>query len=98
MKYRPRIYYSEAQKATMWERWRRRESRHDIAQLFERGHSSVQRILSEAGGIRPRQRVRSRVACRCRNPLAQMCSPDVSRDPPTRLRRQSGPREQTRRT
>ena len=62
MKYRPRINYSEAQRATMWERWQRGESLHDIARLFDRGHSSVQRILSEAGGIRPRQRVRSRLA------------------------------------
>jgi IS30 family transposase len=62
MKYRPRIYYSESQKAVMWDRWQRGESLHDIAQLFDRGHSSVQRILSEAGGIRPRQRVRSRLA------------------------------------
>jgi len=31
MKQRPRIYYSEAQKAIMWDRWRRGESLHDIA-------------------------------------------------------------------
>jgi IS30 family transposase len=62
MKQRPRIYYSEAQKAMMWDRWRRGESLHDIAQLFDRGHSSIQRILSETGGIRPAQRVRSRWA------------------------------------
>ena len=62
MKYRPRIYYSEGQKAMMWDRRQRGESLHDIARLFDRGHSSVQRILSEAGGIRPRQRVRARLA------------------------------------
>ena len=62
MKQRPRIYYSEAQKAMMWDRWRRGESLHDIAQLFDRGHSSIQRILSETGGIRPAQRARSRWA------------------------------------
>jgi IS30 family transposase len=62
MKQRPRIYYSEAQKAMMWDRWRRGESLHDIAELFDRGHSSIQRILSETGGIRPAQRVRSRCA------------------------------------
>ena len=33
MKYRKRIYYSEAQKALMWERWRRGDSLHDIARL-----------------------------------------------------------------
>jgi len=37
---------------------------HVIARLFDRGHSSVQRILSETGGIRPRQRSRSRLALR----------------------------------
>ena len=36
MKQRPRIYYSEAQKAIMWDRWRRGETLHHIAQLFER--------------------------------------------------------------
>ena len=62
MKQRPRIYYSDAQKAIMWDRWRRGESLHDIAQLFDRGHSSIQRILSETGGIRPPARLRSRLA------------------------------------
>lgn len=62
MKQRPRIYYSEGQKALMWDRWERGESLHDIARLFDRGHSSVQRILSEAGGIRPPPRVRAGLA------------------------------------
>jgi IS30 family transposase len=59
MKQRPKIYYSEAQKAIMWDRWRRGESLHDIAQLFDRGHSSIQGILSESGGIRPPRQTRS---------------------------------------
>jgi IS30 family transposase len=62
MKQRPRIYYSEAQKALMWERWRRGDSLHTIARLFDRNHSSIQGILSQTGGIRPPQRVRSRRA------------------------------------
>ena len=37
---------------------------HAIAGLFDRGHSSVQGILSETGGIRPPQRRRSRIALR----------------------------------
>ncbi len=41
--------HSEAQKAIMWERWQRGESLHDIAELFDRGHSSIQRILAETG-------------------------------------------------
>jgi IS30 family transposase len=62
MKQRPRIFYSEGQKAMMWDRWQRGESLHDIARLFDRGHSSIQRILCESGGIRPAQRVRSKSA------------------------------------
>jgi hypothetical protein len=53
MKQRRRIYYSETQKALMWERWKKGESLQKIAQLFDRNHSSVQGILAETGGIRP---------------------------------------------
>ena len=59
MKYRPRIYYTEEQKALMWDRWQKGESLESIAQLFDRHHSSVQRILAETGGIRPAPRRRS---------------------------------------
>lgn len=59
MKQRPRIYYSESQKALMWDRWRQGETIHQIARLFDRGHSSIQRILAEAGGIEPPQRHRA---------------------------------------
>ena len=52
MKQRPRIYYTESQKAIMWERWRKGESLQRIAELFDRNHSSIQRILAETGGIR----------------------------------------------
>ena len=62
MKQRPRIYYTEGQKALMWERWQKGESLQQIAQLFDRNHSSIQRILAETGGIRPAQRSRSRLA------------------------------------
>jgi IS30 family transposase len=62
MKQRPRIYYSETQKAMMWDRWRRGDSLGDIARLFDRGHSSIQRILCETGGMRPPRRTRSRLA------------------------------------
>jgi len=64
MKQRPRIYYSESQKALMWDRWQKGDSMHAIARLFERGHSSVQGVLSETGGIRPAQRRRSRLSLR----------------------------------
>ena len=62
MKQRPRIYYTENQKALMWERWRKGESLQNIAQLFDRNHSSIQRILAETGGMPPAQRHRSRLA------------------------------------
>ena len=53
MKQRPRIYYTETDKALMWDRWQKGESLNSIAGLFGRGHSSIQRILAETGGIRP---------------------------------------------
>ncbi|MDP1734605.1 MAG: IS30 family transposase [Sulfuritalea sp.] len=62
MKRRPRIYYMDNQKALMWERWQKGESLQQIAQLFDRNHSSVQRILAERGGIRPAPRCRAKVA------------------------------------
>ena len=62
MKYRTRIYYSEEQKSQMWDRWRKGESLHTIARLFDRGHSSISRILSLTGGIRPQKRTRSSLA------------------------------------
>ncbi len=62
MKQRRRIYYTDAQKALMWDRWQKGESLAEIARLFDRGHSSVARILAETGGIRPPARRRSRLA------------------------------------
>jgi IS30 family transposase len=62
MKQRPRIYYTDAQKALMWERWQKGESLHSIARGFERGHSSIQGIFAETGGIRPLPRRRSPLA------------------------------------
>ena len=62
MKQRPRIYYTESQKVLMWERWRKGESLQQIARLFDRNHSSIQRILAETGGIRTAPRHRSSLA------------------------------------
>jgi hypothetical protein len=61
-KYRQRIYYTEADKTLMWDRWQKGESLHTIAHLFDRTHGSVRRILAETGGIRPTPRKRSRLA------------------------------------
>jgi len=62
MQQRPRIHYTESQKALMWERWQKGESLQQIAQLFDRNHSSIQPILAATGGIRPVPRCRSRLA------------------------------------
>src|SRR5215471_11492251 len=62
MKRRPRIYYSASQRALIWERWKRGETLHQIAGLFNRYHSSIRGIVAETGGIRPAERRRSRSA------------------------------------
>ena len=62
MKQRPRIYYTEAQKALMWDRWKAGDTLHEIGKLFDRPHTSIHTILSTTGGIRPAARHRSRLA------------------------------------
>ena len=62
MKQRPRIYYTATQKDLMWERWKKGDSLQQIAQLFDRNHSSIQGIFVQTGGIRPPERTRSRLA------------------------------------
>jgi IS30 family transposase len=59
MIYRTRIRYTEADKALMWERWRKGDSLHEIGRLFDRHHNSVQGILAQTGGIQPPTRKRS---------------------------------------
>ena len=59
MKYPTRIYYTEADKGLMWDRWEQGESLNAIARHFGRSHSSIQGILSRTGGIRPPPRTRS---------------------------------------
>lgn len=56
MQRRPRIRYTESQKALMWERWQKGDSVHQVAQLFDRHHPSIQGILAASGSIRPPQR------------------------------------------
>ena len=62
MGYRTRIHYTEADKALMWERWRRGESLNSIGRLFDRHHTTVQGLLARSGGIQPPPRRRSRLA------------------------------------
>src|SRR5450830_318553 len=59
---RTRIIYTDSQKAIMWDRWRKGESLQQIAQLFDRNHSSVSNILAVSGGIRPPPRTRAPAA------------------------------------
>ncbi|TQM12121.1 hypothetical protein FB548_2046 [Pseudoxanthomonas sp. 3HH-4] len=59
MKRRKRIYYTDTQKALMWDRWQQGEPLHQIASLFDRHHSSVLKFLAAHGGIRPPIRRRS---------------------------------------
>jgi len=60
MKYPTRIYYTETDKAMMWDRWQKGESLNSIARHFGRSHSSIQGVFARTGGIRPAQRRRSR--------------------------------------
>ena len=52
MKYRTRIYYTEAQKSLMWDRWQKGESLSSIARLFDRNHSSIGRGRDDDRGLR----------------------------------------------
>ena len=62
MKYPTRKYYSEAEKAEMWDRWQKGEFLNSIARHFGRSHSSIQGVFAPTGGIRPPPRCRSRRA------------------------------------
>ncbi len=42
----------------MWERWKQGATLHEIGKLFDRPHTSIQRIIAETGGFRPAQRFR----------------------------------------
>lgn len=60
MGHRVRRHYTQPEKSEMWDRWQRGESMNEIGRHFGiQGHSSIQRIFSETGGIRPLQRRRS---------------------------------------
>src|SRR5437588_1267974 len=62
MTYRPRTYYTDSQKALMWERWKAGWTLHQIGHLFDRPHTSIHNVLSRSGGIRPPERRRSLTA------------------------------------
>ncbi len=62
MAYRTRIYFTDKQKADIWDRWQRGYSMRSIGQLFDRNSSSIYPLLLRTGGIRPPERKRSRLA------------------------------------
>ena len=62
MKYRQRTFYTDSQKSEMWDRWQRGESLSSIGRGFNRASSSIYPLLARTGGIRPPERVRSRLA------------------------------------
>ena len=49
MKQRPRRYFTEADKELMWDRWQAGDFLHEIARLFDWGHSSGFCINSPRG-------------------------------------------------
>ncbi|MDH4124667.1 MAG: IS30 family transposase [Gammaproteobacteria bacterium] len=60
MQKRKRRHYTQAEKSLMWDRWQNGESMNEIGRSFGiQGHSSIQNIFSETGGIRPATRRRS---------------------------------------
>ena len=62
MAYRKRVFFTDKQKADIWDRWQRGESMSSIGRVFDRGTSSIYPLLERAGGIRPPARTRSRLA------------------------------------
>ena len=62
MKYRRRIFFTDKQKSEIWDRWQRGESMSSIGRGFDRASSSIYPLLARTGGIRPPDRIRSRLA------------------------------------
>ena len=47
MNKRPRINYTESQRALMWDRWKQGATLHQIARLFDRPHTSIRGVLAD---------------------------------------------------
>jgi IS30 family transposase len=60
-KYR-RVGFSAAQSAELWDRWQKGEGLKSIGRAFGKSSSSIFSHLSPSGGIRPRERRRSRLS------------------------------------
>lgn len=56
---RLRRHITDSEKTLLWERWQQGESLHQIARWLGRRHSSIRRVIAQAGGIRPVPRHRS---------------------------------------
>ena len=63
--------YSEAQRAEMWERWRRGESLKAIGRVFGKEGGSVFGQLAPYGGIRHRRSVARSIVTEVAAPIAQ---------------------------
>jgi IS30 family transposase len=57
-----RLGFSASQRRELWERWTRGESLTDVARGLGKHTSSVHTHLAQTGGIRPRERRRSRLS------------------------------------
>ncbi len=62
MAYRRRHFFTDKQKSEIWDRWQRGESMSSIGRGFDRASSSIYPLLARTGGIRPLDRMRSRLA------------------------------------
>jgi IS30 family transposase len=59
---RKRRFYTAAESAEIWDRWRRGEGLKSIGRVFGKTSSSIFAHIRPSGGIRPSQRRRSRLA------------------------------------
>jgi hypothetical protein len=61
--HRKRRFYTAAESAEVWDRWRKGEGLKSIGRVFGKSSGSIFAHLSPSGGIRPPVRRRSRDAC-----------------------------------
>ena len=59
---RKRRFFTAAESAEIWDRWRRGEGLKSIGRVFGKSSSSIFAPISPTGGIRPPTRRRSRLA------------------------------------
>jgi len=63
MNRQPRIYYTDTQRALMWERWKAGWTLHQIGHLFDRPHTSIHNVLSRTGGFDRRSDAGPKLRC-----------------------------------